>query len=123
MPRGEGKESELAQAIEYEVTGKPTDTVQEASVRREPAQEQGVVAESATTEDVQPVQPERDPNLSVGATKVADYMDEAENATRDAIAAEAGNRVFEAAMAQDSATHAARKSSERAQDDLSQEQQ
>ena len=121
--RGEGNESELAQAIEDEVTGKPTDTVQEASVRREPAQDQGVVAESATTEDVQPVQPKRDPNLSVGATKVADYMDEAENATRNAIAAEVGIGCSRRLMAQDSATQAARKAYERAQDDLSQEQQ
>lgn len=118
--RGEGSESELAQAIEDEVAGDASETAQEAPTEQETAPEQEAVAEPAPAEEARP---ERDPNLSVGATKVADYMDEAENATRDAIAAEAGNRVFEAAMAQDSATQTAKKAYERAQEDLSREQQ
>ena len=118
--RGEGSESELAQAIEDEVAGDASETAQEAPTEQETAPEQEAVAEPAPAEEARP---ERDPNLSVGATKVADYMDEAENAARDAIAAEAGNRVFEAGMAQDGATQAARKVYERVQEDLSQEQQ
>ena len=118
--RGEGSESELAQAIEDEVAGDASEAAQEAPTEQETAPEQEAVSEPAPAEEARP---ERDPNLSVGATKVADYMDEAENATRDAIAAEAGNRVFEAAMAQDSATQTARKAYERAQEDLSREQQ
>lgn len=118
--RGEESESGLAQAIEDEVAGDASETAQEAPTEQETAPEQEAVAEPAPAEEARP---ERDPNLSVGATKVADYMDEAENATRDAIAAEAGNRVFEAAVAQDSATQTAKKAYERAQEDLSREQQ
>ncbi|MGN0185400.1 MAG: hypothetical protein ACI4AL_09785 [Aristaeellaceae bacterium] len=113
-------EDGLAQAIEDEVAGDASETAQEATTKQETAPEQEAVAEPAPAEEARP---ERDPNLSAGATKVADYMDEAENATRDAIAAEAGNQAFEAAMSQDGATQTARKAYERAQEDLSREQQ
>lgn len=112
--KGENTEEDLTKAIEEEFNPEYAENTMETE---ESAKDPFDMPVAVDTPKTQP-----NPNMSVGAQKVASYMNEAANGERDAVAAEVGNRIVEEGMANDPGIKSAEENVNVAQEKLAKEQ-
>lgn len=121
--KGENTEEDLAKAIEEEMNPETSESLvkedEESNAGTEEFTENPFGMPVAV--DAPRVQP--DPNMSVGAQKVANYMNEAANGERDAVAAEVANKIVEEGMANDPGIKSAEENVSVAQEKLAKEQE
>lgn len=121
--KGEVIEADLIQAIEEDIyPAEATNLIENDNPDSEGLEELSTDAFDMRT-SANDIRLQPDPNLSIGAQKVADYMNEAENGERDAVVAEVGNRVIEEGMANDPTIKSAEKNVSVAQEKLGKEQE